>query len=264
MKRLKTLTAFLLLSLVLSCSKDSGEKTITDDDGNPQTVDTAANKKSVGDSANDMLSDSNFNTIRIEIFYVAGLEPSNTTLNNFRTFLQDRLNKPGGVQIELTEIASPGQSVYSITDILNLEDDIRTGYNDGDIIEVFGIFMDGEYSENTENGSVLGVAYRNTSFVIFEETIKSFSGQPLAPSTTVLETTVLNHEFGHLLGLVNAGTLMENNHQDVDHGRHCTTDNCLMFWTAETGEGLLNMISGGNVPSLDAECLADLQANGGK
>jgi hypothetical protein len=37
-----------------------------------------------------------------------------------------------------------------------------------------------------------------------------------------------------------------------------------MFWTAETGEGLLNMISGGNVPSLDAECLADLQANGGK
>ena len=110
----------------------------------------------------------------------------------------------------------------------------------------------------------MGVAYRNTSFVVFEETVQRFSGQPLAPSTTVLETTVLNHEFGHLLGLVNAGTTPQTDHQDVEHGRHCTTEDCLMFWTAETGEGLLNSISGGVIPSLDPLCIQDLQANGGK
>ena len=185
-------------------------------------------------------------------------------MDNFEIFLKERLHKPDGVSITLTEISSPGQDVYSIADIRSLEDDIRLAYNQDGTIKVFGLFLDGEYSENTENGSVLGVAYRNTSFGIFADTIREFSGQPFAPSTTVLETTVMNHEFGHLLGLVNAGTPLQSAHQDEPHGRHCTTGNCLMYWTAETGEGLINMISGGTIPELDAACLADLQANGGK
>jgi hypothetical protein len=37
-----------------------------------------------------------------------------------------------------------------------------------------------------------------------------------------------------------------------------------MFWTAETGEGLLNMLTGGSVPSLDILCINDLQANSGE
>jgi len=37
-----------------------------------------------------------------------------------------------------------------------------------------------------------------------------------------------------------------------------------MYWTAETGQGIINMISGGTVPILDSACLADLQSNGGK
>ncbi len=264
MKRLNFLSGILFLSLSLSCSKDNSDKSITDDDGNPRTVDTSANNKRVGDSANDMLSQANFSSIVFEIFYVEGFEPTTATINNFRTFLQDRINKSGNIAIELKPIPSTGQSVYTIANIRDLEDAIRTVYNDGNELGVFGVFIDGEYSENTENGSVLGVAYRNTSFVIFEETIKSFSNQPLAPSATVLETTVLQHEFGHLLGLVNAGTTPQSDHQDVEHGRHCTVDDCLMFWTAETGEGLINMISGGGIPSLDAQCLADLKANGGK
>jgi len=264
MKFNKLVLCLLLVVGLLSCSKESNEKTVIDEEGNQQTIDISANKKSVGDSANDMLSQEDFNSIIFEIFYVSGLEPTNATINNFQTFLENRINKPGGVQIELKEIASPAQDVYSIEDIRSMEDDIRTAYNTDEKIAVFGIFLDGEYSENTEDGSVLGVAYRNTSFVIFEETIQSFSNQPLAPSTSVLETTVLNHEFGHLLGLVNAGTGMVNDHQDVAHGRHCTTEDCLMYWTAETGEGLLNMLSGGSIPSLDEQCTADLQANGGK
>ncbi|WP_237685906.1 membrane metalloprotease [Flagellimonas profundi] len=252
----------LLGILGLGCSADSGQA----DDGNGlnDTMDVSQNRKSVGDSAADLLDGSRFPALHLEIFYVEGLKPSATTLDNFESFLMERLHKPDGVTIALTEISSPGQAVYSITDIRNLEDDIRTAYNQEGILKVFGLFIDGEYSENTENGSVLGVAYRNTSFVIFADTIREFSGQPLAPSTAVLETTVLDHEFGHLLGLVNAGTPLQSAHQDEPHGRHCTTEDCLMYWTAETGEGLINMISGGTIPGLDAACLADLQANGGK
>lgn len=256
----------LVLSILFlfSCSSDNGNtKTDPTDDG-PISIDKTANKKNVGDSANDLLSDQNFEKLVLEIFYVDGFKPTDNTISNFETFLSERLNKPGGIQTELKMIASPGQDVYTITEIRALEDDIRTKYNMDIEIAVFGLFLDGEYSENTENGSVLGVAYRNTSFIIFEETVQSFSGQPLAPSATVLESTVLNHEFGHLMGMVNAGTPLQSGHQDEPHGRHCTTDDCLMFWTAETGEGLINMISGGAIPTFDSLCLQDLQANGGK
>ncbi|NNC69731.1 MAG: membrane metalloprotease, partial [Flavobacteriaceae bacterium] len=66
------------------------------------------------------------------------------------------------------------------------------------------------------------------------------------------------------LGLVNVGSPMQTHHQDTAHGKHCIEEECLMYYTAETGEGLVNMLSGGSVPSLDTQCKADLQANGGK
>jgi hypothetical protein len=37
-----------------------------------------------------------------------------------------------------------------------------------------------------------------------------------------------------------------------------------MFWSAESGSGIADMVSGGSAPKLDAQCLADLKANGGK
>lgn len=241
----------------------------TDHEGNgtenpKDSKDIAGNQKSVGESARDFLDDANYGELYVEIQYVQGLEPSTSTLEHFENFLTVRLNKPGGITLELVEIPSPGQETYSIAEIRALEDDLRIAYNQGDTLKVFGLFLDGAYSENTEHGTVLGVAYRNTSFVLFGETIREFSGQPLAPSTTVLESTVLEHEFGHLLGLVNAGTPLQSAHQDTEHGKHCITDQCLMYWTAETGEGLVNMIGGGSIPQLDAACLADLQAHGGK
>jgi hypothetical protein len=40
-------------------------------------------------------------------------------------------------------------------------------------------------------------------------------------------------------------------------------ESCLMF-SAESGSGIADMVSGGSAPKLDAQCLADLKANGGK
>lgn len=262
MKTVRKGLVWVLALFIISCSSDgdSGKAGQAPE----ETIDKAANQQSVGDSSQDLLADNGFTSLYIEIYYVQGLRPNAETIDDFKGFLNDRLKKPEGITIELFEIETRGQDVYSITDVRNIEDEIRTAYNDESKLKVFGLFLDGEYAENTENGSVLGVAYRNTSFVLFSETIREFSGQPLSPSTTVLESTVLNHEFGHLMGLVNAGAPLQSQHQDTEHGRHCTTEDCLMYWTAETGEGLVNMISGGTIPTLDQACLNDLQANGGK
>ncbi len=233
-------------------------------DGSDLPGNTSGNQMPVGTSAADLLSATTYTDLTLELYFVEGFQPNQASLDYFEDFLKSRLNKPGQIAIRLNEIPSPGNSAYTIENLRNLEDAIRTAYNREQEIAVFGIFVDGAYAENTENSSVLGVAYRNTSFAIFEETLRNFTDAPLAPSRTTLETTVLTHEFGHLVGLVNAGSPLQSGHQDTAHGRHCTVEDCLMYWTAETGEGLINSLTGGTVPALDEQCIADLRANGGK
>ncbi len=73
-------------------------------------------------------------------------------------------------------------------------------------------------------------------------------------------TTLLEHEFGHLMGLVDQGSPMQVNHKDAANGAHCDKPDCLMYYNVEAGfTGTLSA-----VPSLDANCIADLKANGGK
>ncbi len=83
------------------------------------------------------------------------------------------------------------------------------------------------------------------------------------PSRAAAETAVINHEFGHLLGLVNNGTPMIGDHQDEPHGKHCDNSKCLMYYAAETSDLLANLLTGA-VPGLCVNCENDLKGNGGK
>ncbi|MFV8358041.1 membrane metalloprotease, partial [Flavobacterium sp. XS1P32] len=123
---------------------------------------------------------------------------------------------------------------------------------------------DGKSSKDTDTSVILGTAYRNTSFVIYEQTVHGLSDSAFEPNRSLLETTVITHEFGHILGLTNLGTTLQSNHEDTEHPKHCIEKTCLMFWSAEIGGGIGNMVSSGSAPQLDAQCIADLRANGGK
>ena len=229
-------------------------------DSNSDTNSKSANQKGLGTSAHDLLSEDKFDSMIIEVVYVEGYEPSATAITNFKNFLTNRINKSGGITIEKRAIPSPGNASYSDAQIIAIENANRIFYNDGSQIAVWAFFADAKSSKDTDNSVILGTAYRNTSFVIYENTVKKLSGGLNKPSTTVLETTVMSHEFGHILGLTNAGTVMQSDHEDANHKRHCNVSSCLMYWEAESGTNLF----GGNIPQLDAQCIADLQANGGK
>ena len=99
--------------------------------------------------------------------------------------------------------------------------------------------------------------------VLFGKKIHDNSGGLGQASRTKLEATVLEHEFGHILGLVDIGTPMQTNHKDAAHGNHCNNTNCLMYYTSETTD-ILGFLITGNIPSFDANCIADMHANGGK
>ncbi len=257
MKKVKYLC--IVLFVFMSCSSDDSQ---TDNGTNSEA--TQANALSVGVSANDLLSANTFTSLVVEVVYVDGFEPSQTAINNFVSFLENRINKPEGITVQKRSIPSTGLSPYTNQDIIAIEEANRTQFNTNNQIAVWMFFADGESVNNTDTGIVLGTAYRNTSFIIYQEMIEQLTSGTVLNTTPILETTVINHEFGHILGLTNLGSATQTNHEDVDHPRHCNVDSCLMYWQAETSNGVMDMISGGSAPQLDAQCIADLQANGGK
>lgn len=246
----------IIVLVLMSCSSDDSQ--------NDPLNNTQSNKLSVGASASDLLSDTTFSSLVVEVVYVEGFEPSQTAISNFVSFLENRTFKPNGITVQKRAISSPGLTPYTNQEIVAIEDSNRLLYNNDNQIAVWAFFADGSSANNTDSGVVLGTAYRNTSFVIYQETIQQLTSGTITNTTPILESTVITHEFGHILGLTNLGTPLQTNHEDLEHPKHCNIESCLMYWKAESGNGVMSMISGGSIPQLDAQCIADLQANGGK
>ncbi len=97
---------------------------------------------------------------------------------------------------------------------------------------------------------------------VFGKSLNATSGRIGQVSRTTFYSTVLDHEFAHLPGLVNLGSAMQKSHKDITHGYHCSNTYCLMYFGVENKD--FTGFIAGNIPVLDADCLADLKANGGK
>jgi hypothetical protein len=213
----------------------------------------------VGASANEILSAAKYTSIVMQIQYMPGYAPDAASVNNLVAFLNNYANKPGGITYTLTPIAASGKASLALTDITATETANRTLFTSGNTLAIYVLYTDAPYSTN----NTLGVAYRNTSLVLFGPTITNNSGGVNQTSRTKLESTTQQHEFGHLMGLVNLGSPMVTPHNDASNAGHCTSNTCLMYYVTNTGT-MGGILLNGPVPSLDANCRADLRANGGK
>ena len=247
----------LLLTLVFFSCTDDNEDEIND----PSTV--PANNLHVGATAEQLLSGEHFTKLIVEIQYPAGYALPTGTRGDMEAFLNKYINKDN-IQVIENEIVVPANNQYSIQEIIAVEEDNRSQFNAEGTMAIYLYLADGDYEGNSGNSKVLGVAYRNTSMALFQKTIQDLSGGIGQPSERLVTSTVLNHEVGHILGLVNVGTPMVTEHQDEAHGKHCDNEDCLMYWTAETGDIIGNLLGMSAPPDLDAQCQADLEANGGK
>jgi hypothetical protein len=250
------ITLFCLFTL-LGCKEDTPQSTSTTSNTGEGSSQYNHNR-GVGKSNVDIIKSTTYTTLIIEIQYFPGHSPATSTINNLRLFVEEIVDKPAGVVVLTKEIPSPGDNTYSLSQIKELESNNRDYYTSNDTMSVYFLFVDAEYDGNQGSSKVLGIAHRNTSMVLFESTIKDLSGGIGKPSTEVLETTVINHEFGHILGLVNNNLAMVLNHEDASHSHHCDNEDCLMYWLAETGDFGSNLIGATSAPGLDANCMNDL------
>jgi hypothetical protein len=293
MKKIFILPLLALLFLS-ACSSNGDDDTPDPTDDEPVVVDKSQNLLATGASANDLLSNANFDRLLVQAAFVTGFRPTAETMNNFVQYIREHTFKQN-IDIEYLELESPGEEDLALQEIADLESENRTAYNDGTTLAIYIYFADApSEGDDLDEGLVtLGAVYRNTSMVIFERTIRTLAGRSLLITNTDVETATLNHEFGHLFGLVNLGTVPVNDHEDPDAESHCVVEGCLMRAelvfqapTAKTfsshskndvvsacslsGHSVLHLLESravrgqAVVPGLDTECILDLQNNGGR
>lgn len=243
----KLLLFFSVTIFFFSCRKEPAY--------DPYALPDSYSNQAVGLSAHDMLSNEQYNTINVQVQYMPGYQLEAAAITNLTTYLNTLCNKPGGISIIQSQIPASGDTLEP-NKIALLEKQNRTAYTAANTLSLYIMVTDGyDTSINT-----LGIAYRNTSVCLFGKNIFDNSGGLGQVTRLALETSVLEHEIGHLLGLVNQGSPMQSPHMDTDHGHHCSNPACLMYYSIE-----LHRLSGfSKIPTLDSNCRADLRANGGK
>lgn len=214
----------------------------------------------VGAEAALMLRRAPYSRVVVEVVPMMGTTPRQAALDHLVQVFGDVTDKPAGVTITVGTPIAPVGHPLTLAEIGALEDGARTRFAGGDTAVFFYMVVSDAYSEDTSSQKVLGLAYRASSMVVFQKTIESISGGIGQPSADVVESTVVAHELGHVLGLVNLGVPMQQPHQDTAHGAHDTNTSCLMYWANNSSQLLANLLSGGVVPDFDAQCRADLAA----
>jgi hypothetical protein len=219
---------------------------------------------SPGDHAPDFVQAGRYPSLRLEIDYIAGFRPSDAALAQARAIWEQRLSKPGGIEIDVaTEIpASQGQQVWSLDGVGVLEKQYRRNWT-GDAANpstavMWMVYLDGG-SEFDEGMSVaLGVAYGSSEAAIFAENINKVT---FNVTHDVVEAMVVVHEAGHLFGLVDNGVRMTQGHLDPHSPSHDVSPACVMFHQIPTNDPTLLL---GNPPiDYDLPCRLDLFAAGG-
>ena len=247
MKKLLLIWGFTLF--FYSCKKQNT---------NPEALPNAYSNQVIGQSASDLLSSKTYTSISIQIQYMPGFPLDTTVLKNVTDYLGMLCNKPDGITITQTQIAGNNSDTVTTSKAALLEKQYRTAYTSGKNLALYVLITDGY---NNDPG-ILGFAFRNTSVCLFGQNIYDHSGSLGQTTRVCLESSVLEHELGHLLGLVNLTTPMLTNHQDATHGNHCSNANCLMYWAIQTHNIIRTVIR--NIPVLDTNCREDLHAFGGK
>ncbi len=199
----------------------------------------------------EILRANEYSSIHLEINYVTGNSPDSDALNLLKQRIKEVTDK-STVTISQSSFGST-QNSYTLEEILEIENEERSRFKSGNTFVIHILYLNGEYKDNDQT---LGLAYSGTSFVMFKEKIEDAAF--LLISAKDIEKSVIVHEFGHLLGLVNNGYQSPHDHEDPQHPHHSNNEDSVMYWAIES-QDIANQIDGEPPNNFDSDDLDDLR-----
>lgn len=210
----------------------------------------------------------------IEVDYVEGRQPRQAVADEIEATFATLLDKPLGIDVVVHQpIASLGAdhawTVQERIDLADATNDLPVG---GDTIKIHALFLDGHAEEDdTMDGVILGAAWAFENIVMFRDTLDAgCEGVVVGPVLEQLcadaEFLIWQHEIGHVIGLVDGGLPMVDDHLDPDPaaGRHDVSHDCVMYREYEGTDAIDaafdRIVMGGPAIEFDAACLADIAA----
>ena len=235
-------------SSVVTIPSDATADGDTGPAGNPgPVVGPVASTGPPGTFAPAILLASQSTEVLVEVRVQSGADPQKASLDHLVGVLQSVTGKTVTVA-QGSPIGGGGKSWSA--------DELRATGGDGaaqgggrSVIHL--LFVHGDFGGDS---GVLGVAVRGDTAAVFVDQVNGAS-TPLVGSSGI-ETAVVTHEVGHLMGLVDL--YLETGRQDPDHPGHSTNPNSVMYWAVESNL-VADLLQGGPPKDFDAEDLADLE-----
>jgi len=225
----------------------------------------AARDSDPGSFAADFLRAAHFRSIVVEVDYPAGRPPCPEALELLGRRLQDHCDKPGGVTVVLDDAIATEAFVPVIghDQLRSLEDSYRDAYASDKASEavLYVVCVPGASDRDTTTEKVVGLSFGASSLALYLDGCDR-GADPLA-TTAEMQATVLVHEMGHLLGLVNNGVPMVTPHEDPEEAHHDADESCVLHHHVKVSR---------QGPDLDDDefaafcphCAEDMRAFGGR
>jgi hypothetical protein len=190
----------------------------------------------------------------LEIDYEAGYKPETSSTDLLKQRIGEVCNFSKGISLEFTETDFADVDTWSADDVreqgwANKQDDPTNGKT----LRWQLIFP----AETNEDDNVLGVAVDASTIAIFGESVDGAAGFLNRPSAEDVENSVIVHEIGHLLGLVNLVYTSPADHESSDNPGHSNNEDSVMYWAIESVT-VANFISGDLPNEFDQDDKDDL------
>jgi len=237
---------------------------------------SACRKDDVSDSSVDLFY-KNMTSVELEVAYEEGANPYTINLSGENVWKFTELNieslfirRPVALDViipdglgEMTIIPDQNKAGYTVDNILGLANHYRKSEGDEITGNIFILFLDGYFiQDDTLRENIMGIHITGTTVIaVFKPLISSmFIGIAVKEFT---EQSVVIHEIGHTLGLVNHGLPMVTPHHDAAHKAHCTNSDCVMYWANEGIDisfFVQNYLGTNKKLIFGQECVADVTA----
>lgn len=162
-----------------------------------------------------------------------------------------------------TEIVFEGGNEFASDDASWTSSDLRDAVaanrntaSDNSQVSIHLLVVRGVNERDGQETNAIGLAYGASTIAFFPDRLRGLGG--LTGSNDGIARSVLVHELGHLLGLINLTYTSQIDHEDPEHPGHSSSEASVMFHAVETT--LVAELFGGGPPDrFDDADLADIE-----